>query len=140
MKQETVVNKESFSCVIYMEPRAKGRPRLGKFGNVYNPKGTSIAENFVKAELIRHGAYQIPGPILFKCNFFFKRPKSKKFKNKYFKTSRIDLDNALKLVMDAANKILWRDDSEVSVISCAKVYTDFESHIKIDVEVLDEST
>jgi Holliday junction resolvase RusA-like endonuclease len=59
--------------------------------------------------------------------FFFPIPASlsnvKKHSLMYtYHTVKPDIDNLQKFYMDAANGVLWKDDKNISKISCIKVY------------------
>jgi Holliday junction resolvase RusA-like endonuclease len=59
--------------------------------------------------------------------FFFPMPNSwstaKKFQLLHcYHTVKPDIDNLQKFYMDAANGILWKDDKNISKVSCIKVY------------------
>jgi len=118
MKQEQVVNSNAFSYTIPMRPVPKARPRFGR-GKVFTDPKTTIAERFIKKCLIEQGAQPLDGPLCLKIRFVYQRPKGKEHRGVYFKTTRPDLDNLLKLVKDAGNGLLWKDDNQVcSVFTC----------------------
>jgi Holliday junction resolvase RusA-like endonuclease len=131
-----------FVTFIPCEPTAKARPRfrLGG-GNVYTPQSTTNAErdirDFVIKKLIDEGITKTSNvvltraksllitplfneePISLKMTFFLKRPKTVRRK---FPTARPDLDNYVKLVLDALNHVLWLDDSQVCEMGIRKMY------------------
>jgi Holliday junction resolvase RusA-like endonuclease len=96
--------------VFNLEPVAKGRPRMSKFG-AYTPAKTRKAEK----ELAESAKYQMKVlkqdpyacPLIVAIEFILKKPKkpSQPF------PSRSDIDNYAKLVCDALNEIVWDDDS-----------------------------
>jgi Holliday junction resolvase RusA-like endonuclease len=104
-------------------PYGKGRPRGTKAGHFFTPRATTLAENEVRAAWERAGAVRLEGPLQLRINLFIERPKG------HFKTSgdlnatglrnplpagqKPDVDNALKLVMDALNTRAWKDDVQV---------------------------
>ena len=45
-----------------------------------------------------------------------------------------DIDNLLKLVMDAGNKVFWKDDSQISRVQMEKIYDNSGSTIITIVE------
>ena len=86
------------------QPIAKARPRLGRYGNTYTPPKTAEAEGTIRRLFLAAG-YRVNADagasfcIVLKC---------------YFKGKPIsDVDNLLKLFMDAFNGIIWRDDRQV---------------------------
>jgi Holliday junction resolvase RusA-like endonuclease len=68
-------------------------------------------------------------PLSLNCIFDFKRPKnhynSKGFlkpNTTVWKTSRPDIDNLVKFILDALNGIFWNDDTQVVLLSATKSY------------------
>jgi Holliday junction resolvase RusA-like endonuclease len=51
-----------------------------------------------------------------------------------------DLDNIVKIVLDALNGSAYRDDTQVLQLDARKIYTAGESHITVTVGTLDEIT
>lgn len=74
----------------------------------------------------------LTGPIKITMVFYMKRPKSHygtgKNSNRLKKnapkihTSKPDIDNLAKFVLDALNKVYWIDDAQVYCLICKKVY------------------
>lgn len=102
------------------DPKSKARPRLGKGGRTYTPADTEAAEALVAARVRNalRGRRPDPAPASFGVMaVFFQQGRQRR-----------DVDNMLKLVMDAvtlsANRYgigLWVDDSQVSEISARLV-------------------
>lgn len=82
------------------EPIAKGRPRFGN-GRTYTPKATLEAEEHVGWLMKATGA-QVDASSRFHVGIVVKSKKAK-----------ADLDNILKLILDAGNGVIWNDDSQV---------------------------
>jgi Holliday junction resolvase RusA-like endonuclease len=100
------VTKPLVVVVILGEPVAKARPRLSTRGGVYTPLRTRHAEDrfvsYLKAEYPYLKPYR--GPCRLDVRFYLGTAR------------RVDTDNLLKLVMDAGNKRIWCDDSQVRSI------------------------
>lgn len=86
---------------VWGEPVAKERPRFGR-GHAYTPKRTRDAEVAIANLFRAHNPDWEPDAastfgvlVNFWCS------------------GRKDLDNMLKLVLDALNGVVWRDDSQV---------------------------
>lgn len=113
-------------------PTAKGRPRFARIGahvRAYTPKKTEGAENTIK--LIASNALASPfnGAVEIFIVFGMPIPKStSKKRSEGLKSSphlkRPDVDNLVKLVLDALNGVAWDDDSQVFSIVARKVYSD----------------
>lgn len=106
-----------------MVPVAKARARMGKYG-AYTPKKTKVAETRLKSAMKVWAKEKKIFPLVNACSihvvFSIPRPKSRK--NDEYPIYRPDADNYLKLVMDAGNSILWKDDSIVVNIVVEKKY------------------
>lgn len=103
--------------VINMVPVAKGRPRFSrKSWTTYTPSKTRDATETMGILMNEQWrAEPIDEPIA--VGFRFYMPCPKKWSQKTIKemvglphTETPDLDNLIKLVMDAGNGILWTDD------------------------------
>ena len=107
---------------VHGKPQGKGRPRFakrGKYTVAYTPEVTASYENLIKliaAETMR-GRALMTGAVSIEILANFSPPRSWSFKKKtqavrgeIFPTVKPDVDNILKVVADALNGIVWRDD------------------------------
>ena len=69
----------------------------------------------------QHCREPIDGPVEITINLFCTRPKSVKGSTPY-KVTRPDLDNCVKAILDAMNKIVYPDDGRVFRLHAAKYY------------------
>lgn len=124
-----------FSTTINRIPVAKGRPRFMKRGNfvhTYTPAKTLNEEKIIAANIKQEWTFEpIDSPIEVSIEFYMPIPKSftKKVKKEielgYNKHSKKpDLDNLAKLVLDAMNGIVFRDDALITRLNLVKVYSD----------------
>ena len=107
----------------------KARPRTfktsGGISHTYTPKKTKDFEGFVRAWLqVKYKGQPIEGPINLEINFSLPIPKSYTKKKKAECLSggsnhfiKPDLDNLEKSVMDAAEGVLYLNDSQI----CSKI-------------------
>lgn len=121
---------------ILGEPCAKGRPRfrsVGKYVKPYNPEKTTNYENLVKLSFINSGCEPIleDEPLCAEMIFYMSIPKSasKKKCNLMLQGSirplkKIDLDNGIKIILDALNKVAYNDDKQIVEVSASKFYSD----------------
>lgn len=95
------------------DPVAKGRPRVYR-GHGITPPRTVSAENRVYAAFIAKypDAKPIDGPIDVHVGFWLSR------------RGKPDIDNMIKLVLDALNRVAWGDDSQITGIIAAKYEPD----------------
>lgn len=115
---------------IYVHPQAKERPRLGR-SRVYTPKKTWGFEQLLKLKFRMQVRDPLDGPLSLEYNCYFKAPKKNAQK---YKTSRPDIDNLLKSVMDAGNEILWKDDAQIVEATVRKFYSE-EDREYIEIKV-----
>lgn len=109
-----------FSITIPIAPIPKARPRLGKNG-VFTPARTQNAENIIRAYLLRARVKKIDTgiPLFLEVIFSIAHKKHRDIP----KLTRPDLDNYLKLIMDAGNNYLWNDDAQIFEINAKKIYS-----------------
>lgn len=115
-------------------PVGKGRPRFarrGKFISTYTPEPTATYENLVRvyaAEAMR-GAPCIEGAVRVNVSLFVIPPESWSNKKRLaalagavYPTTKPDIDNVIKLLADAMNGIVWRDDKQMVDLRVQKRY------------------
>lgn len=114
---------------IEIEPVSKGRPRFNKRGHVYTPAKTKNYEKIIKAELMAHRPEILGGACHLDMTFVRSIPKkwNKKKKQQAIDheirpVTTPDLDNYEKAVMDAANGVLYKDDSQIVSKHTRKIY------------------
>jgi Holliday junction resolvase RusA-like endonuclease len=115
------MSPNSFAIKVAGKPTGKGRARFGN-GRTFTPKETTMAENDVRAAWAAAGFPRLEGPIALEVQLDVTRPQG------HFKTDGLsaqgqrmprpmnrkpDLDNAVKLVMDALNTRAWADDVQI---------------------------
>lgn len=91
--------------VIPGEPYSKSRPRFARSGRAYTKPADREREEYVRAYLRRTFDKPQTGNVALGCVFFRSN------------RQRIDADNLLKHICDAANGILFLDDSQVTAIT-----------------------
>src|SRR5690606_2778268 len=108
------------SFTVPGRPVGKGRPRFNRrTGAAYTPAATASYENWVKVRAVEamHGHAPFAGAVALEIVATFVPPASWSRKKtaaalagEVMPTSRPDLDNIEKVIMDAGNGVLWRDD------------------------------
>jgi Holliday junction resolvase RusA-like endonuclease len=128
------MDNKVFRFTVFGEPIAKGRPRFsvsGGFARTFTPKKTRIAEDNFRAQAIQ---YRPPAPIETALSVDIKVyrsiPMSWSIKKRMAAISgelrpisRPDIDNYVKLVLDALNGIFWRDDTQIVQLIAEKYYS-----------------
>lgn len=113
------------------EPRGKGRPRFTGDGPVYTPRRTREYEQALawqaKIDMRGRGPAAVPLRLVVIATFLI--PKSwsaakreAALSGQLHHISRPDCDNIAKIALDACNKIVWCDDSQVVDIRVMKRY------------------
>ncbi len=95
---------------------------MTKRGHTYTPSKTRDFEGRIKQLCMAQYPYQPISnkPITVTLIFNFSKPR--KPKNKEWHIVRPDIDNLCKSVCDAANGILWDDDSQICELYVQKKY------------------
>ena len=115
------------------EPRGKGRPRFTKEGHAYTDSETRAYEKKIVAYYRKAlGGFRWPDSafVSVEVTAHYPIPKSAT------KTATIamedglllpsrkpDIDNVLKIVLDALNGVAYKDDSRVISVSASKIYS-----------------
>lgn len=102
------------------KPKPKGRPRMTRRGRVYTPQTTLEAEADIASQ------YEGPvheGPVAVTVNMWNDRQViSIEERPNWENHSRLrgDIDNCIKLTLDALNRLAWLDDKQVVEIHAYK--------------------
>lgn len=93
----------SIKLVIPMHIFPKPRPRQGKYGNFYTPRDEreDNLESYFWQFIANDKLLLIEYPMSLQCKFYLKGK------------AGMDLDNALKTVMDCGEGILWKNDRQI---------------------------
>ena len=128
---------DRFFVYLPLDPVAKARPRLGRNGRTYTPAKTVAFEKAIKQHFKaeRKGKPPMAGPLSACISFVISRPKSVSANKRKYPVVKPDLDNLAKAVLDAANGILWEDDSQICKLVLTKDYSLANSPGSIIVDV-----
>ena len=130
--------------VIGLQPKAQSRPRFSKWGTYEESSMKEWKSNFKtmlklqKPRTIEQGAISLIITFYVKAPQYIVKKKSNQedlLHERIFVDKRPDLDNYLKAVMDASNGILYKDDGQIAVIACQKLYS-LKPRIEIEIERL----
>lgn len=121
---------------ILGEPKAQKRHRHVKMGNFVRQYDPSASDKGDFLSIIQKNAPAEPfkTPLSVAIFFYFSRPKShfKTGKNSHilkdgasiWHTSKPDVDNLAKFVLDSMNKVYWKDDSYICSCRIVKHYSE----------------
>lgn len=120
---------------VFGTPVAQGRPRFssqGGFTRAYDPKRSKDFKKYVQLVAAENRqAKLLEGPLQLQVKIY--KPSLKSFSKKkkvaaeagnLRPITKPDVDNYVKGIKDACNKILWRDDSQVVDMSVSKWYSE----------------
>lgn len=128
--------------IIVPGMRGKDRPRFNmRSGKVYTPSTTTRFEQMVEqCYKTQGGNYFDSQPVILSVVLFYKLPQSLSRKRKDAMLEKKepplvkpDIDNVVKLVMDALNGVAYDDDKQVVRQYAEKRYTDGEPYLAVRV-------
>lgn len=107
-------------------PVAMGRPRMTRGGRAYTPAKSREYMNMAIEQIKTDWANKPPladQPLKLCVQFIHKRPARIKVPGRVLKTTKPDIDNLIKMVMDAISKAgVWVDDNLIVEIQCTDYY------------------
>lgn len=120
------------SCIVPGKPVGKARPRLGRGGRVYTPTKTTDAERAIANAWRVQIGRKHDGPVHLSLAISFAVPSSiskaerARRLDAAWHTQKPDIDNVVKLVLDALNGVAYDDDTQVVSISTTKRWGDVD--------------
>lgn len=128
-------------------PQQQERPRAAYINKkivLYDPPNSKKYKEFLKKEIQKQEVKLLTEPIKVKIHFFVPIPKSYTKKqhaliqeNKLLPSKKPDLSNYIKLIEDAFNNILYKDDAQIIELIAKKSYSE-TPRIEIEVNKLVE--
>lgn len=124
------------------DPRGKGRPRVTKNGTYTDSETKAYEQKIITYYKKSFGSYKWPAEafISVKVTAHYQIPKratkaavAAMQARKVFPTRKPDIDNVLKVVLDALNGVAYEDDAKVVCVEAEKVYS-FEPKLVIEVK------
>ena len=119
--------------------KGKERPRINTYTcTAYTPNNTKDYENLIKQYFkIKYPRYvPLENRVSVKIMAYFKIPKSTTKKDKTLieegklsPTKKPDIDNIVKIILDALNKMAFKDDNQITKIEVEKTYGEVEKII-----------
>ena len=109
------------------DPVALQRPRVLRSGHTYNPQAKEQEDARIQLRLQHRSSCPHICPLAISITFYMEIPKSTSKKKRSTIVSsphskRPDIDNLIKFVLDAANTIIFSDDSLVYSVTAQKIY------------------
>lgn len=127
-----------YKFTIYGECVGKGRPKFSRMGNfvrTYTPEATANYETLVRLSFIQENpnfkTIEKDIPLTCIITIYKGIPKSTSKKKRTMMlngeirpTSKIDLDNGIKSILDGLNKVAFEDDSQIVELKACKYYSE----------------
>ena len=119
----------SRSWQLDLDPRPKERPRFAAFGGkmrTYTPAATQASEDeiryLVMASRVQH---PMAVPLRLRAMFYLRRPASsgRRWPISGNRTEG-DIDQYVKLLMDALTGLVWEDDNQIVELAARKAWAD----------------
>ena len=121
----------------------KGRPRLNSYtGQVYTPTRTKDYENLIiQYFMLKYPRFKpFEGRVSVEITANFEVPKSTKksdkalmLENKINPLKKPDIDNIVKIILDAMNECAFKDDTQITKLAVEKKYAQEKSiYVKIE--------
>lgn len=131
--------------VVPGKAQAKERPRLGRYGT-YTPSKTKNYENWIRTLFIQNYPLMKPLESPLKVSIVLnvdiptsisKKKQEEMRKGLILPTKKPDVDNVAKSILDALNKIAYRDDKQIISLEIKKQYADI-TNAEIEIEELED--
>lgn len=116
--------------------KGKARPRVNTYTcQVYTPTSTKDYEELIKQYFVmKYPKYvSLENRVFIKIIAYFKIPKTTSKKDqaliedgKLSPTKKPDIDNIVKIILDALNKMAFKDDNQITKLDVEKVYGEEE--------------
>lgn len=127
--------------VVEGKIKGKARPRWSSTsGCMYTPPETKQYENYIAHCFRLAGGQKIEGAVALSITMLFAIPKNTKKAdrelckfNEILPTKKPDIDNCLKAVMDALNKVAYNDDKQVTSENVVKRWTTGTERLEIEI-------
>ena len=133
--------------IVDGKPQGKQRPRFSRISKtVYTPNKTAKYEKQIAKAYTDSGGRYIPKGcyVSVTVHAFFPVPKSYSKKRREDCLERVlrpdkkpDMDNILKVVLDALNEVAYEDDKQVVELIGRKYYTPGDGYLWINVREVD---
>ena len=132
-----------YEFIVPGKVRGKARPRINTYTlNTYTPQETKDYENLIKQYfLLKYPRYiPIEDRVSVHITAYLSIPKSTSKKNVELMlndtispTKKPDIDNIVKIILDALNKIAFKDDDQITILKVEKKYS-LEEKLEIKIE------
>ena len=150
MQKQRFLSQEGVFLIVFLipgEPKGKARPRVVRLKNgastSYTPDKTVAYEELVRQRFRQQwSSKELPFPdktpvcVMITACFGIPKSTSKKARTamlsgQTYPTKKPDVDNVVKIVLDALNGFAWHDDAQVIDLHISKTYTEREPFVRV---------
>jgi Holliday junction resolvase RusA-like endonuclease len=130
-----MTDKISLDLTLRIKPVPKQSFRFTRFGKSYQSKNVVLYTKFIQFETKKQMEIlgitrKLNGPVKATISFIYKKEKQDKLISK---TTRPDIDNLCKGILDALKGIVYDDDSIISILIAGKYFCDYNC-INVNIE------
>lgn len=111
------------------KPQGKARPRFTRKGHTYTPNNTTSYENAVRRAFLQAKGVMLEGEVRAVITACYPIPKStskkkraEMLRDEVKPVKKPDCDNIAKIILDALNKVAYKDDNQVVEMTVYKKY------------------
>jgi len=122
----------------------KARPRVTRNGNTYTPARTRLYENAIRDAFIKAGGDKLSGTLHVDYEAVTgiqasatKRDRARRLSGQELSTSKPDIDNIEKALLDALNGVAYADDASVVSVRALKGRYELEPRLIVRVREID---
>lgn len=123
---------EVIRITIPGQPQGKGRARVclkGGYARAYTPDKTAAYENLIKLAYGNRGISVLPVELTVTAFYgipkgFSRKKRTEALAGRIRPLTKPDIDNVVKVVCDALNKVAYNDDTQIVKITAEKYYSD----------------
>ena len=126
--------------MVYGKIKGKARPRFFN-GHAVTPKDTVNYENLVRFCYKQQDGRKLEGAIRVVMYIYYKIPNSYSKKRiqairegREYPCKKPDIDNCIKIILDALNGIAYEDDKQVTELTVLKRWTEGNERVEFEIE------
>lgn len=128
---------------VFGKIRGKARPKVNTYTlRAYTPQETKDYESLIQQYFLlkypKYKPFENRVSVTITAHFPIPKNTNKKnrelmLKNEISPTKKPDIDNIVKIILDALNKIAFKDDNQITKLNVEKVYsTEEKIYVKIE--------
>lgn len=134
--------------IVPGKPFGKQRPRVNtRTRHTYTPERTENYENLIRMAFLKEypnhipveGRVRITVVAAFPIPVSWSKKKREAAERQEISPGKPDIDNILKIVQDALNKVAYKDDSQIYSVQILKCYTAVMPMVSVEMLIGDDN-